>query len=273
MKRRQRARRFIGLVPSLWRGGMAVGRWLLHRPQPLLLGAGLIAGSVWIWGYMQRTDAFRIARVALPVEASLKVPESVIGENLWRLDLGALAERLHQQQPSLKEVRVIRQLPNTLCIEPVKREPVAQVRLDLPAPLARQAGRWYPVDREGFILPEPASEPSERLVRITGFEHASGLRAGKDNADERLQLALRVLGVLRRSPLVMARRLTELNVAEPQQIRFTLGETTEVRCGAETELNAHLERLRAALKAIAKRPLATQYIDVRFPEPVIAPKP
>lgn len=261
MKRRQRTRRLVGLVPSLWRGGVAVGRWVARRPQPFLLAAGLTAGSVWGWGYLQRADAFRIARIALPADASLKVPASVLGENLWRVDLGALAERLHQQQPSLKEVRVIRQLPNTLRVEPVKRQPVAQLRLE----------RWYPVDREGFILPEPTAEPSERLVRITGFERAGGLRADRDNADERLQLALRVLTLLRRSPVVMARHLTELNVAEPQQIRFTLGEAVEVRCGSETELSAHLERLQAALKVLAKRPLAAQYIDVRFPEPVIAP--
>ena len=272
MTRRQRARRFIGFVPGLWRGGIAVGRWVVCRPQPFLLGAGLVAGSIWLCGYLQRSDAFRIAQIALPADTSLNVPDSVVGQNLWRLNLGALAERLHQQQPDLKEIRIIRQLPNTLRIEPVKREPVAQVRLDLPAPLARQAGRWYPVDREGFILLEPTSEPAERLVRLTGFERAGALKAGKDNDNERLRLALRVLGVLRRSPLLMARRLTELNVAVPQQIRFTIGEATEVRCGSETELSTHLQRLQAALKAMAKRSLAAQYIDVRFPEPVIAPK-
>jgi len=58
----------------------------------------------------------------------------------------------------------------------------------------------------------------------------------------------------------------------PQQLRFLLDGETEVRCGAETDLGVQLERLRATLKAISKQSMAVRYIDVRFKEPVIAPR-
>jgi len=83
---------------------------------------------------------------------------------------------------------------------------------------------------------------------------------------------LRVLETLRKAPALIARRLTEINVTDPQQIRLVLDGQTEVRCGSEAELGAHLERLRAALNVISKEHLSVQYIDVRFPEPVVGPR-
>jgi len=220
---------------------------------------------VWrLWGFAQRTDAFRIARVELPAESSLHVRRPLIGENLLTLDLGALARELKHQQPWLKEVRVVRRLPDTLTIEPMTRVPVAQVRIS----------QWYPVDKDGFILPEGSVEPAETLVRLVGFERGgSRLGAGKENDDERLQLALRVLPALQRTGSLMARRLTEVDVSDPQLIRFFIdGGATEVRCGSEAELGAHLARLEAALKAIDRHPFEVGYIDVRFQEPVIHPR-
>jgi cell division septal protein FtsQ len=207
--------------------------------------------------------------VYLPPQSSLQLRQPLIGANLWDLDIRALADDLKKQQPWLKEIRVVRQLPNAIRIEPIPRVPIAQVRIDLSA----QAGRWYPVDRDGFILPESNADPADRLIRLVGFERTGGaLRAGRENTDERLKLALRVLEALRRAPSLIPRRLTEINVGNPQQIRFLIDGETEVRCGSEAELGAQLERLQAALKAVAKQPLDVRYIDVRFQEPVIGPR-
>ena len=78
--------------------------------------------------------------------------------------------------------------------------------------------------------------------------------------------------VIRRTPLSLSRRLIEINVVDPQQIRFLMEGDTEVRCGTESELDAHLQRLRVALRAIARQSLDAQYIDVRFQEPVVHPR-
>lgn len=261
---RRRHKRWRGLLPRAGHGIWAAVWWILRHPQPVLLSV-MMGGAIWmLWHYVQRADAFRIAEVSLPANSSLALPEPLIGENLWAVDLQALSERLERQQPSLKEVRVIRQLPNALRIDAIPRIPVAQVRLD----------RWYPVDREGFILAQPSGEPAGRLIRLAGLDRTPGaLRVGKQNTDDRLQLGLRVLTRLQRAPALVSRRLLEINVADPQQVRFVLEGETEVRCGSEAELEAHLARLQAALRALAKRrELAVQYIDVRFQEPVVGPR-
>jgi cell division septal protein FtsQ len=180
---------------------------------------------------------------------------------LLTVDIRALSASLKRQQPALKDVRVVRQLPNTLRIEPVYRAPAAQVRLNM----------WYPVDASGFILPHGFAAPSEGLLQVTGMSGRS-LKPGTSSSDERLQLALRVQAALRRAAPGIWRRTTEINVADPQQIRFVLEDTTEVRCGTEAELEAHLDRLQATLKELARQSFEPAYIDVRFPDPVVAPR-
>ena len=263
MAKRRRRRRIIGLLPRAGRAAWSAARWTLRHPGPFLAAGGLAAG---LWGlsqYARRADVFRIAQVELPADSSLRVTESLMGRNLLTLDLRALAEEIARQQPGMKQVRVVRRLPDTLRFELVPRLPVAQVRLD----------RWHPVDRDGFILPDGRPEPADDLLRVVGVgAGGSALRAGHESADERLQLALRVAAALRRGSPTLARRLIELNVSDPQQIRFLLDGGTEVRCGTEAELSAHLERLQAALRAIARHPVDVSYIDVRFQEPVIHPR-
>jgi len=235
-----------------------VGRSAVRHPSTLLLCAvlGLCAWAVWAHG--GQADIFRIAEVKLPAHSSLKLREPLIGESMWSVDLEALAESLHAQQPWLKEVRVTRQLPDTLRIDTVERHPVAQV----------QMGGWHAVDGEGVILPQASAAPIEGLMRLGDIGVG---RAGDAGQRQALQRGLRVRARLSRSAPTVARRITEINVADEQAIRLLMDDAIEVRCGSEAELAVHLQRLEAALKTIAKQPLAIRYIDVRFSEPVIGP--
>jgi len=259
----KRRHAFRGLVPQLVRGLFAGFSWLRHHPQPAAATA-VMAGILWIvWAAALRSEAFRVTHVLLPAQSSLKLPEPLLGNNLWALDIQALAQALHRQQPWLKTVRVVRELPSAIRIQAIERIPLAQVKLT----------HWYPVDRDGFILPASGEEPSPNLIRILGFDRdRGGLKVGALNTDDRLTTALRVVQSLRRTAGPMSRRLTAVDVTDPQQLRLTLDGDTEVRCGAETDLGVQLERLRATLKIIAKQPMAVRYIDVRFKEPVIRPK-
>ena len=262
-----------GVIPRLGQGVWAIGKWLVRHPQAAVVSLGLCAMSWSVWVYMHHDEAFRIVRVGLPAEATLKLPEPLIGLNLWELDIRGLAEELKSQQPWLKEVRVIRQLPNSLRIEVIERTPIAQVQLDLPAAARQQAGRWYPVDQEGFILPQGTLQASSNLVRLVGTQtpHAL-LKAGRLNTSEPLQLALRVLDTLKRHRALFARRLNAVDVSNPGQISFAIDAGTEIRCGSEAELSAHLQRLQVALRTVARQHVDAHYIDVRFQEPVVSPR-
>jgi cell division septal protein FtsQ len=236
---------------------------VVQRPLSLIAW-GLALAVAWAVGDdVRRADTFRITRLELAADASLRVPPSLIGANLLTVDLRALSGQLQQQQPWLKEVRVVRLLPNTLRIEPVLRQPIAQVRL----------GQWYLVDADGVLLPGAHAEPVDGVPRVAGLTAAAdAARAGARPTDERLTVALRVAELLAQVPWLAARRPTEINVSQPDQLRFRLKDGTEVRCGSVAELPTHLGRLRAALKTLARHPLEVATIDVRFPDPVIRPR-
>ena len=271
---RKRRQRIIGIVPRVGRAFAAGARSAIRHPQLLILSGVLLMAGWALWDHARRTDAFRITQILLPSDSSLTLQEPILNTNLWDLDIQALAAELKRQQPWLKEVRVIRQLPNAVKVEAIPRIPVAQVRL---TPPVGGTGRWHPVDPEGFLLPPGSPAASEDLVRFSGS--GSALSVGKANTDERLLLALRILQKLRRSPVFVSRRLTEINVADPQQIRFVVdlpagqaGGELEVRCGSEPELDAHLARLRASLRAVSQQSMPVRYIDLRFKEPVVGPR-
>lgn len=259
-RRTKRAtRRVAGVVPQLLRRSGAGLWWVIRHPQALLVSAliGLIGWGVWSYG--QQADAFRVTDVRMPADSPLKLRQPLVGDNIWDVPLGQVASELHAQQPWLKEVRVVRDLPNAIRITPIQRRPIAQVKLD----------RWYPVDAGGFVLPQPHAEPSTEWVRLTGLSAAGDLKPGRVSNNERLQLALRVREAVRRKPASVARRVTEIHVGDPAQIRLMLDDAIEVRCGPEAELGAALSRLQAVLKVIARQQMPVAYIDVRFSEPVV----
>ena len=238
-------------------------RWLITHPSwlaALAITGGLAYAT---WTTMLVSPAFRVTTVQLPPESSLRVPDDVIGENLWRVDVASLSRLLHAQQPQLKQVRVTRVPPSTLRIDIRERLPMAQV----------QVGDWHPIDDEGFVLPSRSSVPLDGLVILKGVSDAkSPLKVGRAHDGERLQRALRVAHLLAGSLLLRGARVLSIDVGDPAQLRFTLDGDIEIRCGSEPELAMQLKRLRAALESVWQHQVAVRYIDVRFPDPVIGPR-
>jgi cell division septal protein FtsQ len=228
----------------------------------LVLALLLVAAGMLFWHAARRGDAFAISSVQLPEEPGFTIPAWVMGTNLWELDLRALSEHLKSQQPGLKDVRVTRRPPNRVQIEAVARVPVAQV----------QVGDWHLVDAEGFIL--PASDPNgvEGMIRLLGVSAGSPtLRAGTVNHSDRLRVALRAAEMARRRAAARESQITAVDATNPRDLRLTLSDGAEVRCGSIDELETHLSRLDEALQALASRPMSVRSIDVRFDEPLIEP--
>lgn len=253
-----------GVIPSLLSAAGRILRWLILHPQ-WLLTASVLAGIGWgAWRVITRSEAFCVTEVRLPANSALKLPKpSLVGRNIWAVDIGALARELNTQQPHLKALRVIRLLPQVLQVEAIARRPVAQVLLR----------SWHPVDRDGYILPSSGATPDERLVILRGVEDpAAPLASGKRNTGERLQRALRLIDQLRSSSGLAGHQLSVVDTADPEQVTFVLDEGMEIRCGSQAQLTQDLKRLRTVLQQVAKHEMRVRYIDLRFQDPVIGPK-
>ena len=259
-KRRQRV---PGVVPAVARGLWQAIRWTFQHARPFVAVAAVLAVVGVCGGLAIRSDAFVIQDVQMTAETPLKVPPTLIGRNVWDVDLRGLSDDLKRQQPHLKQVRVTRRLPNALSIQAVQRVPVAQIKLV----------QWYLVDADGYVLPQARQTPFEQVVLLKGVEQAKApLKVGRENATEAMQRALRVLSRLRTAPALAAHRLVSIDVSDPAQLLFAIDDEIEIRCGSEEELAIQLGRLRAVLDRVAKQDMIIRYVDLRFPDPVVGPR-
>lgn len=260
----RRKKTLRGAVPTLLAASWQGLKWLVTHPQ-WLLTLGVLAGTTWAAGnVIAHSDAFKVTEVRLPPNSTLKVQKSsLIGRNIWAVDIHGLARDLKAQQPHVKVLRVVRALPQTLQVETVPRRPVAQVLLR----------SWHPVDREGYILPSSGPAPAENLVILRGVEDPKApLAPGKAHAGERLQRALKLIDQLRGSSWLSGHQLSVVDAADPEQITFVLDQGVEVRCGSQARLTQDLKRLKTVLQQVAKHEMNVRYIDLRFQDPVIGPK-
>ena len=259
---RRRARRVQGFLPRLLAGLGRQAAWFVRHPQPLIMLAVLAAALLGLWRVVIQSEAFRITTIRLPSDSTLEAPSSLIGHNLWTVDLEAAARELQAQQPRLKHVRVIRDLPNTLRVEVVERAPVAQLRL----------GQWYAVAADGFLLPGASVKPLAGLPVLKGLQTSRGsFKAGRENTDGRLRAALQIVSRLQRAPVLEGHQLTAVDVGDARQLTFVIDDGTEIRCGSPEALASHLERLGPVLQMVARQQIAIRYIDLRFNDPVIGP--
>ncbi len=252
-----------GLIPWIWRYLVECITWVVTHPQPILI-VFVVSGVLWgLWTQARYAEAFHVTRVETPASINFELSQPVVGTNIWEVDLAGMAKNLRQQQPWLRDVRVVRALPDTIRIEAIHRIPVAQVRIQ----------GWHPVDGEGYILPREVETDETGLVRLEGFmRRSTALSVGELNENPELLRALRVLTVLRQTPMLQDYRLSHLNIEDKNQIRFNLDDQLEVRCGSEGELPTQLERLRISLELLRRQNVDARQIDVRFPEPVVTPR-
>ena len=247
------------MLPWLIRRLLDGARDAVRHPHLVVAIGVLVSAGALGWRTLHRSPMFQVARIEMPPDAPLTPPDALLTRNIWDVDLRAVAHALSRQHPALKQVRVIRELPSTIRIEPVWRVAVAQLRMDR---------RWYPVDADGVVWPEGTAEPAQGPIRIVGVAQEPG---GGPAQEESLKLALRLVQRLARAPGRVGPQVRQLNVANVREIRLTLDPDIEVRCGGEAELDVQLERLQASLKALDHHALPVKAIDVRFPEPVIIP--
>ncbi len=261
MSKRRRASR--GMVPRAMSGLFAAARWLLRHPQPLIVIAAIALSVVGFNRVVRSHDAFAVANVELPPDSGLTIPDGLVGENMWSVDLNGLAEMFHVQQPSLAWVRVTRVLPRSLRVETEARRPIAQVQL----------GQWHAIDARGFIFPTATATPQDGLLALKGVDDRKApLRVGRENISDRLAAGLKLAQSLAASSALHDHEVTSVDISNPQQITFIIDDGMEIRCGAQEELDGQLNRLRVVLQKVKRQAIEIRYIDVRFPDPVVSPK-
>jgi cell division protein FtsQ len=234
------------------------------RPIVLLGVTAVIASyaSARALALVTHSPALRISRIGVqgarhltPNEVVARVPE-LKGQNIVRADLERARARL-MRSPWIREATLRRQLPSTIEIAVVEREPIGLARLD---------ERLYLVAADGTLLAEfgPGHEEYD-LPIIDGLQVRSAGRLVVD--DVRAALAADVVRHLRQTD-DLGRLVSQIDVSDDEDAVVLLADDpARLHLGHER----FAERLRAYQElapALRERVAAIDYVDLRFDERV-----
>jgi cell division protein FtsQ len=224
-------------------------RWV--RAVGALLTVGLLVGTPW-WGpralahleyFHARRVVFEGLRYARPTELLARLKVDTL-QSVWQ-PMEPLAERIGAH-PMVASVVVERQLPGTVLIRVVEREPVAYVP---------RGGRLEPADATGHPLPiDPVRYPLDVPVAAT--------------ADSTL---LHLLDGLRKDAPRLYARVSHGERAGPEEMRFRLGGVT-VRTTSDVTV-ARFKDILPVEADLSRNHLRAVELDLRFRDQVIARQP
>lgn len=217
---------------------------------------------------------YRLSRIEVQTDGTLqreqvlKAAEMREGENIFKVNLARVKERL-QQLPQVDEVQVIRNMPAEIDIQIVERKPVAWISTEkeIGDPFGSDAA--FLVDARGMLMKEKKLLPEYLgLPVIVGCANES-LEAGLSIGSFEAKSALELLRLSTRSFMQTRFQIREIDVSKGYCLLVTDKNHTTVTFGFDN-LDAQLQRLEQLLvhSDDSKRELATVNLLVQRNIPV-----
>jgi hypothetical protein len=234
----------VDLSKGLWLSALAASIGLL------LLAFGWGATAFFRHFYFQRNDRFVLRHLDIQGGTTLKsdVMRDYLAEllglregvNLFAVNLTRTRNELMREQPSIREMTLMRRLPDRIEIRIIEREPVARIG-------NRAAG--LVVDREGFLFHRYVGVAT--LPAILGLEGVA-VDSGKRLADMP-QAAVDLITALDRAPVRLP--LVTVDVSREDYLLLTLADRKQVKLaweGMEKNGGASHEALRRRLAELSR---------------------
>ena len=193
--------------------------------------------------------------------AAADLERLTVGKNIFRLRLNDIRSYMLRSYRELRDLHLQRVFPDSITATIVLRKPVAQLFYE----------RYYYIDEDGVILSGVKGSPDIKLPVINGVHVNPGEDIGKATGSMNAKMALLLLKELNASRLLESHRLVEIDASSTRNLAFFLEAGLEVKIGRENYAS-RLQNLKDVLSDPKLRPADIKYIDLRFAEPVIAPK-
>jgi len=213
--------------------------------------------SAFLWN----SDYFNIKSVVLNA-ADIKADLSYLkGRNIFALDLRSEAGKILSMYPGYHKISLVKQLPNRIKVDLLKRKPVAYVRLY----------RFFAVDEEAVLFDldsEAARDPD--LPVIVGLQtRIFGPKSGKSYDDiSELALCLNLIRRVEGLGGLRGYKVKSIDVSRPEDFSFYISENIEVKIG-QSNTGRKLRLLNSIIGHLGRDLVKVKYIDLRFKEPVI----
>ncbi len=180
------------------------------------------------------------------------------GENIFSIDLKRLHRQIVHQYPQIAQLRIVRQLPNTIKVLAKKRDILLQVQTK---------GKYLIVDTEGvtmFYTGQPLSVP---LVRGVPIERRQVV-LGTASSMKELNLVVNLFHQLKSHPYTSRLRVLSVEAGNLSKVAFTVMPNIQIIID-EDDLAAQVNMLEILLQNGKVNWGQVKYIDIRFREPII----
>jgi cell division septal protein FtsQ len=184
---------------------------------------------------------------------------SLKGRNIFTVNLQKESRYILEFYNAYKNVRLIRILPNRLCVDFIKRKPLAYIQLY----------RYFCVDEEAvlFDITPELGEPD--LPLILGLDtKIFGPKSGKVYNIRELMLALNIIKAVQKNNELKDCKIKKIDVAYPSNTSFFTTDGLEIRLG-DDGIEDKINILSTLLIQVKNELANIKYIDLRFREPVI----
>ncbi len=235
--------------------------WTLVLTAVLLVAVVTVAVTANSWKH-----EFRVLRVR--TEGNSILPDSDIirmasipkDGRLFDIDLNVVRQRI-QQNPFMKRVSVVPEIPDGIAIDVTERKPVAAVVLD----------RILYLDAEGYVLPPVRPGRVLDLPVLTGEFSAADCIAGRQTRSRRIREALEILTTARRIGDDMEHLISEIHCqGDSTYVLFTAESGVPVLFG-RGDVAMKLVKLDGFWKQIVMQRGAAELrtVDLRFADQVV----
>ncbi|HTY57364.1 MAG TPA: FtsQ-type POTRA domain-containing protein [Bacteroidota bacterium] len=205
--------------------------WILALTAVLLIGIVTVAVTANRWKRDFRIQRIRTEGNAIVADSDI-VRLAAIPRNgkLFDIDLNGVRQKV-QQNPFMKRVSVVPEIPDGIAITVVERKPVAAIVTE----------RILYLDEEGYVLPPVRSAGVLDLPVLTGDLPAADCQPGRQIRSRRLREALEILTVAERIGDGLQHMISEVHCQ---------GDSTYVLFTAESGIPVLLGRGDVALKLV-----------------------
>jgi cell division septal protein FtsQ len=225
---------------------------------PKRLGTGalcilLLAVIVYSGSLIYHSGFFKVTRISsnVPIEPALK--NYIFHKSLFKLDIKKIYAFLYGRHPEYKSIQVVKEFPSLLRINVIQRKPFAQLYLK----------NFYILDREGVVIGVSESSNSPQMVIIEMGQADTSLPKGMRITDKRLELAFKLIEVIKTRKFLNKFSIKSINVAFPESTFFLANDTRIVIGNNDFERKLYiLENLLNEKLAGSMDPI--EYIDLRY---------
>ena len=229
----------------------------------------IIFSWVLITAFLERSDYFMLRSVEArgASEISLISIRSDLlrhykDNNIFKINLTAIAKSLELRYPDAKDIIVNRALPDKLLVELNFRSPVAIL----------SNGLLLPIDGEGFILVNRDPARLGGLPVISGVNPKYAGKLHKKNESKNLEAALKLLDEIKKARFLDKYGVHTLDASDIKSLSFDLIEGGPMVIIGYENIKERLSVLRDTLRDPRLVLDKINYIDVRFKDVAISPK-